>query len=261
MGRTKAIEMGIQAALDDLPRSGKPRQITPEARTWILSVACQKPKDLGFSYELWTHRLLAKYIRDHAVEQGHPSAAQIASGTISKLLSSENLQPHKVTYYVERRDPDFDSKMVQVLHVYQQVEWKLADDEFVPECDVMLSYDEKPGIQAIGTTTEDLPPVPGKHATHNRDYEYVRHGTLSLMAGMDLLTGEVIGSVVERHRSREFIDFLKMLDQKYESGLRIQIILDNHSAHTSKETRTYLETVPNRFEFVFTQTRIVAQHH
>ena len=248
----KAIEMGIQAALDDLPRSGKPRQITPEARTWILSVACQKPKDLGFSYELWTHRLLAKYIRDHAVEQGHPSVAQIASGTISKLLSSENLKPHKVTYYVERRDPDFDSKMVQVLHVYQQVEWKLADDEFVPECDVMLSYDEKPGIQAIGTTTEDLPPVLGRHATHNRDYEYVRHGTLSLMAGMDLLTGEVIGSVVERHRSKEFIDFLKMLDQKYEPGLRIQIILDNHSAHTSKETRAYLETVPNRFEFVFT---------
>lgn len=248
----KAREFGIHAALDDLKRSGKPQQLTPEAKAWIISIACQRPKDLGFSYELWTVRFLAQYIREHAVEQGHSSAATIVGGTISKLLSAQQVQPHKVTYYIERRDPDFDAKMVQVLHVYQQVEWKLENDEFIPLCDVMLSYDEKPGIQAIGTTAPDLPPVPGVHPTISRDYEYVRHGTLSLMAGMDLLTGEVIGSVVERHRSKEFVDFLKMLDNKYDPGLRIQIILDNHSAHTSKETRAYLETVPNRFEFVFT---------
>lgn len=75
---------------------------------------------------------------------------------------------------------------------------------------------------------------------------------MALMAAIDLVGGEVHGSVVERHRSREFVDFLKMLDAHYESGLRIQVILDNHSAHTSKETRAYLETVSNRFEFVFT---------
>lgn len=248
----KAREFGIHAALDDLKRSGKPPQLTQEAKAWILSLACQKPKDLGFSYELWTVRFLAKYIRENAVSQGHPSAASIVGGTISKLLSAQQVKPHKVTYYVERRDPDFDAKMVQVLHVYQQVEWKLENNEFIPLCDVMLSYDEKPGIQAIGTTSPDLPPIPGEHPTFSRDYEYVRHGTLSLMAGMDLLTGEVIGSVVDRHRSKEFVDFLKKLDDKYDPGLRIQIILDNHSAHTSKETRAYLETVPNRFEFVFT---------
>lgn len=248
----KAKEFGIHVALDDFKRSGKPPRLTPEAKTWILSVACQKPKDLGFSYELWTVRFLAEYIRKHAEEQGHPSASHISGGTISKLLKAQQVQPHKVTYYVERRDPDFDAKMVQVLHVYQQVEWKLENNDFVPLCDVMLSYDEKPGIQAIGTKSPDLPPVPGQHPTFSRDYEYVRHGTLSLMAGMDLLTGEVMGSVVDRHRSKEFIDFLKMLDNKYAPGLRIQIILDNHSAHTSKETRAYLETVPNRFEFVFT---------
>jgi hypothetical protein len=85
----------------------------------------------------------------------------------------------------------------------------------------------------------------------NRDYEYVRHGTMTLMAGMDLLTGEVTGNVVNRHRSKEFVDFLKQLDQKYAPDLRIQIILDNHSAHIFKETRTYLETKPGRYEFVF----------
>jgi transposase len=115
-----------------------------------------------------------------------------------------------------------------------------------------VSYDEKPGIQAIGTTADDLPPVPGEHPTISRDPEYKRRGTMSLLAGIDLVTGQVIGSVEDRHRSKEFVEFLKKLDSIYKPGLRIQIILDNHSAHTSKETKAYLETVPDRFEFVFT---------
>ncbi|ALX47821.1 transposase [Lentibacillus amyloliquefaciens] len=97
-----------------------------------------------------------------------------------------------------------------------------------------------------------MPPVPGKHPTLSRDSEYVRHRTLSLLAGIDLVTGEVIGKVEERHRSKEFVEFLKDLDEYYDPNLRIQIVLDNHSAHISRETRAYLETVPNRFEFVFT---------
>ena len=117
---------------------------------------------------------------------------------------------------------------------------------------VVVSYDEKPGIQAIGHTAPDLPPVAGRHATVQRDYEYVRHGTLSLLAGIDLLTGRVIGMVEERHRSREFVSYLQKLDAEYVDTAKIQVILDNHSAHTSKETRAYLQTVPNRFEFVFT---------
>jgi len=85
-----------------------------------------------------------------------------------------------------------------------------------------------------------------------RDYEYVRHGTVSLLAGLNLATGEVIGLVRDRHTSLEFIEFLKALDSKYPEHVRIQVVLDNHSAHTSKKTREYLATMPNRFEFVFT---------
>lgn len=248
----KALAFGVQTAVGDLKRSGRPAEITPEAKTWVVSLACQKPKDLGYSYEVWTTRLLAQHIRDHADEQGYPSVARIGSGTVSRILSENDIKPHKVNYYLERRDPDFEDKMVQVLHVYQQVEWTLEDDEFQPICDVMLSYDEKPGIQATGNKAPDLPPVPGKHPTISRDSEYVRHGTLSLLAGIDLVTGEIIGKVEDRHRSKEFVDFLMDLDEYYDPDLRIQIVLDNHSAHTSKETRAYLETVPNRFEFVFT---------
>ena len=144
--------------------------------------------------------------------------------------------------------------MAQVLFVYKEVKLLREAGKDVSAMIAILSYDEKPGIQAIENTAPDLPPEPGKHPELARDYEYVRHGTVSLMAGIDLLDGKVHGQVVDRHRSREFVVFLKMLEQSYPSTAKIRIILDNHSAHKSKETRAYLATVPNRFEFIFTPT-------
>src|SRR5258708_5508019 len=108
----------------------------------------------------------------------------------------------------------------------------------------IVSYDEKPGIQAIATTAPDLPPVPGAYATLARDYEYKRHGTLSLLAGIDLLAGKVHALVRDRHRSREFVEFLKLLDAAYPASTAIRLILDNHSAHISRETRAWLDTRP-----------------
>ena len=99
----------------------------------------------------------------------------------------------------------------------------------------IISYDEKPGIQAIATTAPDLPPEPGVHATFAREHEYKRHGTISLLAGIDLVTGKVHALVKDRHRSREFIEFLKLLDAAYPAHTAIKLILDNHSAHISKE--------------------------
>ncbi|KRP85032.1 hypothetical protein AOQ73_39925 [Bradyrhizobium pachyrhizi] len=117
----------------------------------------------------------------------------------------------------------------------------------------IVSYDEKPGIQAIATTAPDLPAVPGVHPTFARDQEYKRHGTLSLLAGIDLLTGKVHALVKDRHRSREFVEFLKLLDAAYPARTAIKLILDNHSAHISRETRTWLDTRPaGRFQFTFT---------
>src|SRR5471032_1205045 len=117
----------------------------------------------------------------------------------------------------------------------------------------IVSYDEKPGIQAIATTSPDLPPVPGTYATFSRDHEYKRHGTLSLLAGIDLLTGKVHALVKDRHRSREFIEFLKLLNAAYPAGTAIKLILDNHSAHISRETQAWLATQPaGRFDFTFT---------
>jgi len=246
----KALQMGPLAALSDMPRQGRPAKITDEAKAWVISLACQKPKTLGYSYELWTMDLLAKHVRRCCRRHGHPSLRKLARGTVSKMLSQAEIRPHKIEYYLERRDEHFDRKMAEVLCVYKEVELlrETGKDDMV----AILSYDEKPGIQAIGTTAPDLPPVPGRHKNWGRDHEYVRHGTVSLMAAIDLLNGHVHGHVVNRHRSREFVEFLKSLDQYYKPEMKIRVVLDNHSAHISKETRGYLASIPNRFEFVFT---------
>ena len=115
-----------------------------------------------------------------------------------------------------------------------------------------VSVDEKPGVQAIGLTAPDLPPVPGKAVAVGRDYEYVRHGTVSILAGIDLHSGHIFGNVEDRHRSVEFIALLKRLDEYYPPAAIIRVVLDNHSAHISKETMAYLGTRPGRFEYVHT---------
>ena len=137
--------------------------------------------------------------------------------------------------------------MAEVLCVYRQVQVlkRTAARSKKPGKSVaIVSYDEKPGIRAIATTAPDLPPVPGVQATFARDHEYKRHGILSLLAGIDLLTGKVHALVKDRHRSREFIEFLKLLDAAYPARTAIKLILDNHSAHISRETRIWLAAQP-----------------
>ena len=249
----KGLQLGALAALGDLPRKGRPGTISSEARAWVVSLACVKPKELGYPEEQWTTRLLASHVRAHCEQAGHPSLAKLARGTVSKILAGHRLRPHKIEYYLEKRDPEFDTKMAQVLVVYKLVELaRQRKDAPKGPLTVFVSYDEKPGIQAIGGVAPDLPPKPGKHVGTGRDYEYQRHGTLTLMAGLDLMTGHIHRAVVERHRSREFVAFLRQLDRVYPAGARIRLVLDNHSAHVSKETRACLATMANRFEFVFT---------
>jgi len=249
---SKALDLGVTQALADLPGRGRRPAMTAEARAWVVSLACRKPKLLGYAQELWTTRLLAKHVQKHCEAAGHPSLAKLGRGTVSKILNANQVRPHKIEYYLERRDPAFEEKMVQVLHVYKQVEIWRQKGAPPPDLVAVLSYDEKPGIQAIENTAPDLPPAPGKHSAVGRDHEYIRHGTLSLLAGIDLVSGEVLGLVRKRHRSVEFIEFLKLADAHYPAGARIRLVLDNHSAHISKQTRAFLGTLPNRFEFTFT---------
>jgi len=252
----RALAYGPLVALDDRPRPGKEPTITPEAKAWLVSLACDKAKDHGYAHELWTTRLLARHAREHGPAAGHRCLVKLVQGTVCKILNREEIKPHKVRYYLERRDAEFEQKMAEVLCVYREVEVlkrAVAKPKKPSKPVAIVSYDEKPGIQAIATTAPDLPPVPGSHPTFARDHEYKRHGTLNLLAGIDLLTGKVHALVRDRHRSREFIEFLKLLDVAYPASTAIKLILDNHSAHISMATKAWLATCPaGRFEFTFT---------
>jgi len=252
----RALAYGILAALDDRPRPGREPTITPEAKAWLVSLACDKAMEHGYPHELWTTRLLARHARERGPAAGHECLANLVQGTVCKILGQEELKPHKVRYYLECRDAEFEQKMAEVLCVYRKVQVlkKAAAKSNKPDRSVaIVSYDEQPGIQAIATTAPDLPPVPRVHATFAREHEYKRHGTLSLLAGIDLLTGKVHALVRDRHRSREFIEFLKLLDTAYPARTAIKLVLDNHSAHISRETRAWLDSRPRgRFAFTFT---------
>ena len=246
----KALSGGIETALKDLPRSGRPPFVTDDDKAWVIHLACAKPSECGLASERWTYGQLARYIREHAVAKGHPSLSRTGKSALFNILTEANIKPHKMTYYLEKRDEQFEEKMAQVLFVYKEVQQTNNQDR--QDKRTTLSYDEKPGIQAIAHTAPDLPPAPGISPAWKRDHEYKRNGTLSLLAGIDLHDGHVLGIVRERHRSKEFIEFLRCADNRYPQDWKIRIILDNHSSHLSKETMSWLKTKPNRFEFVYT---------
>lgn len=253
----KYLEGGIENALFDAPGRGRNAEITDDEKSWIINIACQKPIDFGYAAETWTYARLTSHINKNAEAAGYTRLSTIHKSTVHSILDEAEIKPFRIRYYCENRDPDFDSKMHNVLLVYKQLSIQFDENgDLIPwdeEKQVVhvLSYDEKPGIQAIATTSEDL--LPDKdHSTISRDYEYKRLGTLSLLAGIDLQTGEAIPLVSESHNSKDYIEFLKILDNKYPKDDKIRIVLDNLKVHTSEETRKYLATVPGRFEFVFT---------
>src|SRR5258707_13557644 len=216
------------------------RRSPSRPRHGLLTSPAARAKELGYPHELWTTRLLARHAREHGPAQGHTCLAKLAQGTLCNILKEQEIKPNKVRYYLERRDPEFKAKMAEVLCVYREVklikETASAAKQKPSDAVAIISYDEKPGIQAIATTGPDLPPEPGTHATFARDHEYKRHGTVSLLVGIDFLTGKVHALGKDRHRSREFIEVLKVLDTVYPAHTAIKLILDNHSAHISKET-------------------------
>ena len=253
---TKFCEGGVDNALFDAPGRGRNPEIIDEEKAWIINVACQKPVDFGYAAETWTYAKLTSHINKTAESAGHIRLSTIHKSTVHTILDEAEIKPFRIKYYCENRDPDFDAKMHNVLLVYKQLSIEFDENGILlPKEDGemvhVLSYDEKPGIQAISTTSDDLLPD-GNHGTISRDYEYKRLGTVSLLAGIDLQTGEAIPLVSKTHNSKDYIEFLKILDNKYPKGDKIRIVLDNLKVHTSEQTRKYLASVPGRFEFVFT---------
>lgn len=249
----KALQIGARAALADLARKGRPATIPADARRWVVRLACANPRKLGFPRELWTTRLLASHVRSHCEEAGHPSLARLASGTVSKILAEHDAGPSKIEYFLERRRPESAQTAAQVLFVYKVLE--LGRDREGSQGDpfeVLVSKDGYAGIQAVSTAKPNRRLQPDERCPIGSELENARHRELMLLAGLDLASGHIHRVVVQRHRSREFVGFLRQLDRAYPTGKRIRLVLDSRSANVSANTRAYLATVPNRFDFVFT---------
>ncbi len=217
----KALAAGVQAGLKDKYHRPHEPEITDEAKAWVVSIACTKPKDHGLAAELWTISALARFVCDSAQAAGFERLANAGKSTVWRILDEHEIKPHRIRYYLEKRDPQFDRKMQEVLMVYRDV-WLYSEGavhDARPNPIYTVSVDEKPGVQAIGLTAPDLPPVPGKASAVGRDYEYVRRGTVSILAGIDLHSGHIFANVEDRHRSVEFIALLKRLDEYYPSGV------------------------------------------
>ena len=250
----KALATGVRSGLKD-HFHGTDSIISDDAKAWVINLACTKPKEHGLAAELWTYKELARYTKENAPVEGYTSLSRASKATVWRILNETKIRPHKIQYYLERRDPDFVKKMQEVLMVYKEVNYQneqsLESGRYHPQT-ITVSVDEKPGIQAIATTAPDLPPQRGKHQGIGRDYEYKRLGTVSLLAALDLHDGKIIAQVHDRHRSREFIELLKNLDEYYPQENTIRVVLDNHSSHISKETMRYLAKRPGRFVYVHT---------
>src|SRR5260370_18250252 len=165
VGGREFLQLGIDAAVGELPRRGQIRRISDDAIAWVLHCACQKPKDLGYSYELWTYALLQSHVRKHCVGASHRSLLELSRSKLHRILTQGEVRPHKIRDYVERRDREFERKMIEVLHVYKDVEIVnagLVEGTLKEPSTVTISYDEKPGIQALATTAPDRPPAPNQ---------------------------------------------------------------------------------------------------
>ena len=208
--------------LFDRPRCGRPEVHGPSVRLAVIAVATSAPPD-GESQ--WSRSLIAGHLRERG--------PAISAATVGRVLAEADLRPHKVRGWLNRADdPSFWLRAGQVCRLYLDP----------PPGTVLISVDEKTGIQAKSRKHAEIPGWPGRDA--RREFEYVRHGTVSILAAMNVATGEVIAERIDRNDSATFTRFLAMLDQMTPPHLRIHLIMDNGSSHTSRATRAWLAAHP-----------------
>lgn len=226
--RGRFARLGIPG-LFDRPRPGRPETYGPSERLAVVAVATSVPPD-GESQ--WSHALIAGHLRD----RGLP----VSAATAGRVLAEAKVRPHKVRGWLNRADdPSFWIRAGQVCRLYINP----------PPGTVLVSVDEKTGIQAKSRKHPQTPARPGRDA--RREFEYIRHGTVSIIAAMNVTTGEVIAERIRRNDSATFIAFLSMLHQMIPGHLRIHLIMDNGSSHTSRATRAWLAARP-RFSVTYT---------
>ena len=165
----------------------------------------------------------------------------VSPATVQRIWSELGLQPHRVDNFKVSNDPHFDDKVVDVVGLYLNP----------PARAVVLCMDEKSQIQALDRTQPSLPLTKGRAGTMTHDYK--RNGTTTLFAALDVLTGNVIGQCLPRHRHEEFLTFLRTIDREVPKGLGIHLILDNYATHKHPDVQRWLNS-HKRFHLHFTPT-------
>ena len=218
---------GGEELLEDRPRSGRPRKITPDDEAEIVRKPLEeKPADATH----WSCRLMAKEVGVHPT-------------TISRIWRAHGLQPHRIEYFKLSTDPHFVEKLRDVVGLYVDP----------PERAVVFAFDEKSQIQALDRTQPGLPLKKGRAGTMTHDYK--RHGTTTLFAALDVATGEVVHECLPRHRHQEFLRFLRKIERSVASELDIHVILDNYATHKHPAVRAWLDKHPRvHFHFIPTSS-------
>jgi transposase len=176
----------------------------------------------------WSNRSMAK-------------AVGVSPATVQRVWSSRGLKPHLVKTFKLSNDPRFDEKLIDVVGLYLNP----------PEQAVVLCMDEKSSVQALDRTQASLPMKKGRAGTMTHDYK--RHGTTTLFAALNVLTGAVIGQCLPRHRHEEFLKFLRRIDREVPKGLQVHLILDNYATHKHADVTKWLDK-HRRFHLHFTPT-------
>ena len=227
--RGRYAEHGL-AGLQDRERPGRPWTFSPEDRLNVITTACRPPETATH----WSVRDLEKEIEKK-------SSRSISYVTIHRILKSIDLKPHQYEMWLNSQDPEFEAKQTEIVGLYLNP----------PENALVLSVDEKTGMQALGRKYPNKPMRPGY--PERMESHYVRYGTKSLIAALAVHKGEMMGKCYDRHRHEEFLDFLGEIERTY-ADKDLHLIIDNLSVHKHKEVKKWLEQREGRVTFHFTPT-------
>jgi transposase len=211
------------AGLDDEDRSGRPRQIDRAAV--LAATLTPPPKKLGITH--WSTRMLARHLK-------------ISDHSVAVIWRDYGIQPWRAESFRFSTDPQLEAKVVDVVGLYLDP----------PENAVVLSIDEKSQIQALDRTAPVLPTQP--HLIERRSHDYVRHGTTTLFAALDVATGKVTAALKPRHRHQEFLTFLRQVARAH-PDVDLHLVMDNYAAHKHAKVKAWLEANP-RVHVHFTPT-------
>lgn len=213
----------------------------PLERAKLVSFACTSPGESDRLLTRWSIRELASEHARYGLRE------PLSRSSVARFLDEAELSPHRVAYWMRSQDPEFEEKATSVLWYYERAR-TLAREGILVMC-----LDEKPGIQALGRVHPDIPPKPGSHP-RLREFEYIRYGTVNLLAGLEVVTGKFWGGPLATTNRIDFIEQLERLDYDYSEWRRIELLLDNASAHTAKDTLDWFAERADRIRPHFTPT-------